>query len=72
MKSVVAITVALGLTIAFTSPTLAASNKAAELYNAASSKTELTLFGHEYKANYAPLTSADDKLTGALFVGVPK
>ena len=40
MKSVVAITVAMGLAIAFTSSTLAASNKAAELYNAASSKTE--------------------------------
>jgi hypothetical protein len=40
MKSVVVIIVAMGLTIAFTAPTLAASNKAAELYNAASSKTE--------------------------------
>jgi hypothetical protein len=38
MKSVVVIIV--GLTIAFTAPTLASSNKAGELYNAASSKTE--------------------------------
>jgi len=40
MKSVVVIILALGLTIAFAAPTLAASNKAGELYNAASSKTE--------------------------------
>ena len=39
MKSVVAIIVALGLTIAFTSPTLAV-DKTAELYNAATSKAE--------------------------------
>ena len=31
-----------------------------------------TVFGKDYQANYAPLTSADGKLTGALFVGVPK
>jgi methyl-accepting chemotaxis protein len=31
-----------------------------------------TVFGHDYKADYAPLIGADDKLTGALFVGVPK
>jgi methyl-accepting chemotaxis protein len=31
-----------------------------------------TVFGHDYQANYAPLTSEDGKLTGALFVGVPK
>ena len=31
-----------------------------------------TVFGKEYQANYAPLTSADGKLTGALFVGAPK
>ena len=31
-----------------------------------------TLFGREYDANYAPLTSDDGKVTGALFVGVPK
>jgi|SwirhirootsSR3_FD_contig_31_15064831_length_625_multi_7_in_0_out_0_1 hypothetical protein len=33
---------------------------------------ETTAFGKKYDANYAPLTSADGKLTGALFVGVPK
>jgi len=32
----------------------------------------MTLFGKDYQANYAPLTSEDGKLTGALFVGVPK
>ncbi|HET9572198.1 MAG TPA: Cache 3/Cache 2 fusion domain-containing protein [Methyloceanibacter sp.] len=32
----------------------------------------VTLFGHDYQANYAPLTDADGKLTGALFVGIPK
>jgi methyl-accepting chemotaxis protein-2 (aspartate sensor receptor) len=31
-----------------------------------------TIFGRDYQAYYAPLTSADGKLTGALFVGVPK
>ena len=31
-----------------------------------------TVFGKNYQANYAPLMSADGKLTGALFVGVPK
>src|SRR6478735_2054985 len=31
-----------------------------------------TVFGHDYQANYAPLTSENGKLTGALFVGVPK
>ncbi len=30
-----------------------------------------TVFGQDYNANYAPLV-ADGKLTGALFVGVPK
>jgi methyl-accepting chemotaxis protein len=33
---------------------------------------QATLFGHDYQAYYAPLMSADGKLTGALFVGVPK
>jgi Cache 3/Cache 2 fusion domain len=33
---------------------------------------EATVFGHKYDAEYAPLTSADGKLTGALFVGVAK
>ena len=33
---------------------------------------DATIFGREYQANYAPLTSDDGKLTGALFVGVPK
>jgi methyl-accepting chemotaxis protein len=32
----------------------------------------VTLFGHDYKADYAPLTGEDGELTGALFVGVPK
>ena len=31
-----------------------------------------TVFGKNYQGNYAPLTSEDGKLTGALFVGVPK
>lgn len=31
-----------------------------------------TLFGHDYQASYAPLTDESGKLTGALFVGVPK
>jgi methyl-accepting chemotaxis protein-2 (aspartate sensor receptor) len=31
-----------------------------------------TVFGHSYQADYAPLIGADGKLTGALFVGVPK
>jgi methyl-accepting chemotaxis protein-2 (aspartate sensor receptor) len=33
---------------------------------------DATIFGRDYRANYAPLTSEDGKLTGALFVGVPK
>ncbi len=31
-----------------------------------------TVFGKNYQGNYAPLFGADGKLTGALFVGVPK
>jgi hypothetical protein len=31
-----------------------------------------TVFGGDYDANYAPLIGGDGKLTGALFVGVPK
>jgi hypothetical protein len=31
-----------------------------------------SVFGHDYQANYAPLIDKDGKLTGALFVGVPK
>ena len=31
-----------------------------------------TVFGKNYQGNYAPLMSADGKLTGALFVGVAK
>jgi hypothetical protein len=31
-----------------------------------------TVFGKSYQGNYAPLIGADGKLTGALFVGVPK
>jgi methyl-accepting chemotaxis protein len=33
---------------------------------------QATVFGHSYQADYAPLIGADGKLTGALFVGVPK
>lgn len=33
---------------------------------------DATIFGREYQADYAPLTSQDGKLTGALFVGVSK
>ena len=33
---------------------------------------DATVFGKKYQANYAPLTNADGKVTGALFVGVPK
>jgi hypothetical protein len=33
---------------------------------------DITVFGHKYNAKYAPLTGADGKLTGALFVGVAK
>ena len=32
----------------------------------------VTVFGKNYQGSYAPLTSEDGKLTGALFVGVPK
>ena len=31
-----------------------------------------TVFGQDYQANYAPLIGEDGKLTGALFVGIPK
>jgi methyl-accepting chemotaxis protein len=31
-----------------------------------------TVFGRDYDAEYAPLTDVAGKLTGALFVGVPK
>ena len=31
-----------------------------------------TLFGKAYDANYAPMVGADGKMTGALFVAVPK
>ena len=33
---------------------------------------DATVFGKKYQANYAPLTSADGKVTGALFVAVAK
>jgi hypothetical protein len=29
-----------------------------------------TLFGKDYQSYYAPLTSEDGKLTGAIFIGV--
>ena len=32
----------------------------------------MTLFGRDYQANYAPLIGDHGKVTGALFVGVPK
>ena len=32
----------------------------------------VTVFGKNYQGNYAPLIGADGKLTGALFVGIPK
>ena len=32
----------------------------------------MTIFGQDYEGHYAPVTDADGKLTGALFVGVPK
>ena len=31
-----------------------------------------TLFGKSYQANYAPLIGGDGKLTGAIFVAIPK
>lgn len=31
-----------------------------------------TVFGQNYQANYAPLIGEDGKVTGALFVGIPK
>ena len=31
-----------------------------------------TVFGRDYQGYYAPLMSEDGKLTGALFVGIPK
>ena len=33
---------------------------------------EVTVFGKRYDGNYAPLTDASGRLTGALFVGVPR
>ena len=33
---------------------------------------DATVFGHKYDADYAPLTSDDGRLTGALFVAVAK
>jgi methyl-accepting chemotaxis protein-2 (aspartate sensor receptor) len=32
----------------------------------------VTVFGKDYQGNYAPLIGADGKMTGAIFVGVPK
>ncbi len=31
-----------------------------------------TIFGRDYESDYAPLIGEDGKLSGALFVGVPK
>jgi methyl-accepting chemotaxis protein len=33
---------------------------------------DATVFGKHYDADYAPLTSDDGRLTGALFIGVAK
>jgi hypothetical protein len=33
---------------------------------------DATVFGKKYEANYAPLTGADGKVTGALFVAITK
>ena len=33
---------------------------------------EVTVFGHKYDADYAPLTGRDGKVTGALFVATAK
>ena len=33
---------------------------------------DATVFGRKYDASYAPLISDDGRLTGAVFVGVPK
>ena len=33
---------------------------------------EATIFGRKYEANYAPLTGADGRVSGALFVGLTK
>jgi len=33
---------------------------------------EVTVFGKQYDAQYAPVTGNDGKLTGALFVAVPR
>ena len=33
---------------------------------------EVTVLGKKYDADYAPLVGDDGKLTGALFIGVPK
>jgi methyl-accepting chemotaxis protein-2 (aspartate sensor receptor) len=32
----------------------------------------VSVFGKDYQGSYAPLIGADGKVTGALFVGVPK
>jgi methyl-accepting chemotaxis protein len=32
----------------------------------------VSVFGRDYQGNYAPLIGQDGKLTGAMFVGVPK
>ena len=33
---------------------------------------EVTVFGHKYDADHAPLVGDDGKVSGALFVAVPK
>jgi cache 3/cache 2 fusion protein len=33
---------------------------------------DATIFGRKYEANYAPLTGADGRVTGALFIGLTR
>lgn len=33
---------------------------------------DATVFGHKFEGHYAPVVSGDGRLTGALFVGIPK
>jgi adenosylcobinamide amidohydrolase len=51
-------------------------DQSSEAYKALSQKHSYsgpaTVFGQNYDGSYAPLTDASGKLTGALFVGVPK
>ncbi|MBX5462521.1 MAG: Cache 3/Cache 2 fusion domain-containing protein [Steroidobacteraceae bacterium] len=42
------------------------------LFQKRSYSGNVTVFGRKYDAHYAPLTSGDGRLTGALFVAVPR